>query len=141
QHPHICALHDVGEQDGIVFLVMEHLEGETLAGRLKKGPLPLDQVLAVGIALADALARAHREGVVHRDLKPANVMLTRTGAKLLDFGLATGLDAETAPGGSPPVELAESSATALPGTLPYMAPEQLEGGAVGHAADVWALGC
>src|SRR5262250_1903170 len=87
-HPHICVLHDVGHQDGIDYLVMECVEGETLAQRLEKGPLPLDQVLKYGAQIADALDKAHRNGVVHRDLKPGNIMLTAIGAKLLDFGLA-----------------------------------------------------
>jgi eukaryotic-like serine/threonine-protein kinase len=95
-HPHICALFDVGEQDGTSFLVMQYLEGETLAERLERGKLPLDQALAVAIQIADALTKAHRAGIVHRDLKPGNIFLTRTGtgtagapqAKLLDFGLA-----------------------------------------------------
>src|ERR1700752_1523162 len=87
-HPHICVLHDVGSQDGLSYLVMECVEGETLAKRLEKGPLPLEQVLKYGAQIADALDKAHRSGVVHRDLKPANIMLTATGAKLLDFGLA-----------------------------------------------------
>src|ERR1700747_94875 len=87
-HPHICVLHDVGSQDGISYLVMECVEGETLAKRLEKGPLPLEQVLKYGMQIADALDKAHRSGVVHRDLKPGNIMLTSTGAKLLDFGLA-----------------------------------------------------
>jgi len=87
-HPHICVLHDVGSQDGIDYLVMECVEGETLAKRLEKGPLPLDQVLKYGVQIADALDRAHRSGVVHRDFKPGNIMLMTTGAKLLDFGLA-----------------------------------------------------
>src|SRR6266852_1463864 len=87
-HPHICVLHDVGTQDGVQFLVMECVEGETLAKRLEKGPLALEQVLKVGTQIADALDKAHRSGVVHRDLKPGNIMLTATGAKLLDFGLA-----------------------------------------------------
>src|SRR5438552_9696945 len=87
-HPHICTLHDVGEHEGIAFLVMELLDGETLADRLKKDALPLDQALQVAIHIADALDAAHRHGIVHRDLKPGNVMLTRTGTKLLDFGLA-----------------------------------------------------
>src|SRR5437879_5671495 len=87
-HPHICILHDVGSQDGIDYLVMECVEGETLAKRLEKGPLPLDQALKYGTQIADGLDKAHRSGVVHRDLKPGNIMLTSTGAKLLDFGLA-----------------------------------------------------
>src|SRR5947209_12048416 len=87
-HPHICVLHDVGNQDGTAYLVMECVEGETLAKRLEKGPLPLEQVLKYGMQIADALDKAHRSGVVHRDLKPGNIMLTSTGAKLLDFGLA-----------------------------------------------------
>ncbi len=87
-HPHICMLFDVGQQDETDYLVMECVEGETLARRLEKGPLPLDQVLKYGAQIADALDKAHRSGVVHRDLKPANIMLTPTGAKLLDFGLA-----------------------------------------------------
>src|SRR5262250_1127295 len=87
-HPNICTLHDVGSQDGVDYLVMECVEGETLAKRLEKGPLPLEQVLKYGAQLADALDKAHRAGIVHRDLKPGNIMLTAGGAKLLDFGLA-----------------------------------------------------
>src|SRR5881397_3045003 len=87
-HPHICTLHDVGHQDGIDYLVMEYLEGETLTHRLKKGALPLDEALKAAVEVADALDKAHRQGVVHRDLKPSNVMLTKSGTKLLDFGLA-----------------------------------------------------
>src|SRR5712672_4230684 len=87
-HPHICTLFDIGQQDGIDYLVMEYLEGETLAQRLLKGPLPLAQVLQCSIEISDALDKAHRKGVTHRDLKPGNIMLTKSGAKLLDFGLA-----------------------------------------------------
>src|SRR6202790_749477 len=87
-HPHICTLFDIGQQDGIDYIVMEYLEGETLAHRLLKGPLPLDQVLRYSIEISDALDKAHRKGITHRDLKPGNIMLTKTGAKLLDFGLA-----------------------------------------------------
>src|SRR6202790_2395835 len=87
-HPHICILFDIGRQDEIDYLVMEYLEGETLAERLKKGPLPLEQVLQYAIEIADALDKAHRKGVTHRDIKPGNVMLTKSGTKLLDFGLA-----------------------------------------------------
>src|SRR6476660_3611318 len=92
-HPHICPLYDVGSQDGIEYLVMEHLEGETLAQRLLRGPLPPEQVTRVGIEIARALALAHRQGIIHRDLKPGNVMLTKSGAKLMDFGLAKPLAA------------------------------------------------
>ena len=87
-HPHICTLYDIGQEDGIDFLVMEHIEGETLAERLKKGAIPFDQALRCGMEVADALDKAHRQGVVHRDLKPGNIMVTKSGAKLLDFGLA-----------------------------------------------------
>src|ERR1051326_1629810 len=87
-HPHICVLHDIGHQDGVDFLVMEYLEGETLAHRLAKGPLPLEQAFEYAIQISDALDKAHRNGVTHRDLKPGNIMLTKNGSKLLDFGLA-----------------------------------------------------
>jgi len=87
-HPHICHLYDIGSQNGTDFIVMELLEGESLADRLQKGPLPLRQALDVGIQIAQALEKAHKHGIVHRDLKPGNIMLTKSGAKLLDFGLA-----------------------------------------------------
>src|SRR5262244_3446512 len=87
-HPHVCALHDVGREGEVEYLVMEYLEGETLCDRLGRGPLPLEQALRYGIEIADALDKAHRQGIVHRDLKPGNVMLTKSGVKLLDFGLA-----------------------------------------------------
>src|SRR3989441_9453849 len=100
-HPHICALYDVGNQDGVEFLVMEYLEGETLFERLAKGPLAFEQVLRFGIEIADALDKAHRQGIVHRDLKPGNVMITKSGVKLLDFGLAKAVAAAAArPGAS-----------------------------------------
>ena len=91
-HPHICTLHDVGEQDGVDFIVMEYIEGDTLAERLKKGALKLEKALEYGIQIADGLDKAHRAGIVHRDLKPGNVMLTKSGVKLLDFGLASIVD-------------------------------------------------
>jgi serine/threonine protein kinase len=97
-HPHICTLFDIGHQAGVDYLVMELLEGETLAHRLEKGPLPVPEVLALGTQIADALDRAHRAGVVHRDLKPGNVMLTKSGAKLMDFGLARAAGLAAAPG-------------------------------------------
>ncbi len=142
-HPHICALHDVGREGETEYLVMEYLEGETLADRLLKGPLPLEQTLRFGIQIADALDKAHRQGIVHRDLKPGNVMLTKSGVKLLDFGLAKAFDQEG------PVESLTSAATsardltaegALLGTLSYMAPEQLEGKKVDSRTDIFALG-
>jgi serine/threonine protein kinase len=128
-HPHICVLHDIGQQDGVNYLVMEYLEGETLAQRLLKGPLPLEQVLQFAIEIADALDKAHRKGITHRDLKPGNIMLTKSGSKLLDFGLAK-LRQEAAPA-TPLSELptqqdAITAEGAIVGTLRYMAPEQLE---------------
>src|SRR5882757_3183950 len=143
-HPHICVLHDIGQQDGIDFLVMEYLEGETLAQRLLKGPLPLEQVLQFAIEISDALDKAHRKGVTHRDLKPGNIMLTKTGTKLLDFGLAK-LNQEVAPKDTQLSELptANDPLTAqgtIVGTLQYMAPEQLEGKEVDTRTDIFAFG-
>src|SRR6202167_1317008 len=129
-HPNICTLHDVGHQDGIDFLVMEFLEGETLADRLRKGPLPTEQVLKYGIEICEGLERAHKSGVVHRDLKPGNVMLTRTGAKLMDFGLAKATPAGAAPASSLTMTIADQPLTArgtIVGTFQYMSPEQMEG--------------
>ena len=143
--PHICTLHDVGSHDGSTFLVMEYLTGETLAARLDRGPLPLEQALAVATDIADGLAAAHRGGVIHRDLKPGNVMLTTSGAKLLDFGLARlTRDTEGAAGG----DRTSASTHAAPltrqgavmGTLQYMAPEQLEAQPADERTDLWALG-
>jgi Tol biopolymer transport system component/predicted Ser/Thr protein kinase len=143
-HPHICVLHDIGQQDGIDFLVMEYLEGETLAQRLQKGSLPLEQVFQFAIEIADALDKAHRKGVTHRDLKPGNIMLTKTGTKLLDFGLAK-LKREVAPTNVALSELptAKDPLTAegaIVGTLQYMAPEQLEGKEVDARTDIFAFG-
>ncbi len=130
-HPHICTLHDIGQQDGIDFLVMEYLEGETLAARLMKGPLPLEQVLQCAIEISDALDKAHRKGVTHRDIKPGNVMLTKSGTKLLDFGLAK-LKQSAVPAAMPVSQMPTLSHNptiegTLLGTLQYMAPEQVEG--------------
>jgi Tol biopolymer transport system component/predicted Ser/Thr protein kinase len=148
-HPHICALYDVGNQDGVEYLVMEYLEGETLADRLLKGSLPTEQTLRFGIEIADALDKAHRQGIVHRDLKPGNVMLTRSGVKLLDFGLAKVL--LPTPGGrsggsegltSFPT-MASSPLTqegTILGTFQYMAPEQLEGKETDVRTDIFAFG-
>ena len=142
-HPHICTLHDVGQQDGTDFLVMEYLEGETLAERLKKGPLSLEQVLQYAIEISDALDKAHRKGITHRDLKPGNIMLTKSGAKLLDFGLAK-LKKDTAPANitlsKVPTEDAVTAQGTILGTLQYMAPEQLEGKEVDARTDIFAFG-
>jgi serine/threonine protein kinase len=141
-HPHICPLYDVGHQDGVDFLVMEFLEGETLAHRLKKGPLSPDQVLQYAIQITDALDTAHRHGVVHRDLKPGNIMLVKTGAKLLDFGLAKVRAAEAAAGmtGLPTQTTPLTGEGTILGTLQYMAPEQLEGSEADARTDIFALG-
>src|SRR6202049_5199353 len=143
-HPHICTLYDVGHQDGTDYLVMEYLEGETLAQRLLKSPLPLDQVLQYAIEIADALDKAHRKGITHRDLKPGNIMITKSGTKLLDFGLAK-LKQEVAPANVPLSELptANDPLTAegsIVGTMQYMAPEQLEGKEVDARTDIFAFG-
>jgi serine/threonine protein kinase len=143
-HPHICTLYDTGNQDGIDFLVMEYLEGETLAQRLVKGPLPIQQVLQYAIEISDAQDKAHRKGVTHRDLKPGHIMVTKTGSKLLDFGLAK-LKQEVAPANLPPSNLptANDPLTAegsIVGTLQYMAPEQLEGQEVDARTDIFAFG-
>jgi eukaryotic-like serine/threonine-protein kinase len=144
-HPHICALFDVGETGGTTFLVMELLAGETLAARLEKGPLPLEQALGVATEIADALAAAHRQGIVHRDLKPANVMLTKSGAKLLDFGLAKlsrhgELPAAASLASAPTEARPLTSEGTIVGTLQYMAPEQVEGKPADARTDLWALG-
>jgi len=141
-HPHICALHDVGEQDGTAYLVMPYLEGETLADRLTKGALPLDQALQYAIQIADALASTHKAGIVHRDLKPGNIMLTKSGAKLLDFGLAkTSAPALSSANLSklPTTPPMTQQGTIL-GTLQYMAPEQLEGKDADARTDIFAFG-
>ncbi len=139
-HPRICPLFDVGEHDGSTFLVMELLQGDTLAERLRRGPLPLAQALEIAGQIAEGLDAAHQRGIVHRDLKPGNVMLTRTGATLLDFGLAK-LRAGGELGGNASTAAEPLTGThAVIGTLQYMAPEQLEGKAVDARADLWALG-
>jgi TPR repeat protein len=150
-HPNICTLYDLGHQDGTDFLVMEYLEGETLADRLTKGPLPPEQVLRYGVEICDGLEKAHKSGVIHRDLKPGNIMLTKSGAKLMDFGLAKA----TSDFGMPPREIGSEDTTTfatpppgLPltmegtvlGTIQYMAPEQLEGKEADARSDIFALG-
>lgn len=138
-HPHVCTLYDVGAEGTVSYLVMELIEGETLADRLSRGPMPLADVFRYGTQIADALDRAHRAGVVHRDLKPANVMITRLGAKLLDFGLARpsrSTVSEDAPTEQSPV----TSEGVVVGTLPYMSPEQLQGMEADSRSDIFALG-
>jgi len=146
-HPNICTLHDVGHHEGIDYLVMEYLVGDTLADRLRKGPLPVEQVLRYGIEICEGLEKAHRSGVVHRDLKPGNIMLTKNGAKLMDFGLAkasatsaaadSGLTATvTTPAGSHPL----TAQGAVVGTFQYMSPEQVEGKDADARSDIFALG-
>lgn len=144
--PHICAVYDVGHQDDVSYLVMQYLEGETLAARLARtrGPLPLPQVLTIGGQLADALEKTHRVGLTHRDLKPANVMMTKSGPRLLDFGLAKisgaagpiSMSGMTRLATQPPV----TAAGTILGTAHYMAPEQVEGREADARTDVWALG-
>src|SRR5215469_10495907 len=141
-HPNICVLHDIGSQGGVDYLVMECIEGETLAKRLQKGPLPVDQVLIFGVQIADALDQAHRSGVVHRDLKPSNIMLTKSGTKLLDFGLAKpivpieGLATMTATKQESPV----SEQGTILGTFQYMSPEQIQGKELDGRSDIFSFG-
>jgi len=142
QHPHICALYDIGSQDGTDYLVMELLEGETLADRLRKGALPLKRALEFGIEIAGALEKAHKHGIAHRDLKPGNIMLTKSGAKLLDFGLAKSMTGV----GAAAFASSETMTTPLTGegriigTYQYMAPEQIQGQAADARTDIFALG-
>lgn len=153
-HPNICTLYDVGHEERTDYLVMEFLEGESLAERLKRGPLPLKEIIAIGCNIADALDRAHRAGIVHRDLKPGNVMLTKSGAKLLDFGLAKAAVMGASPGsGSAPLLSAAMTMTSpspeylpltrqgtLVGTVQYMSPEQIQGNEADARSDIFAFG-
>ena len=155
QHAHICTLYDIGTQNGTGFLVMEYLEGQTLAKRLQKGPLPVDQVLKIGTETAQALEKAHQQGIIHRDLKPANIMLTKAGAKLMDFGLAklklpvASQALGTFTPSSPTMNLASLTAAASPltqrgsivGTFQYMAPEVLQGVEADARSDLFSFGC
>jgi eukaryotic-like serine/threonine-protein kinase len=153
-HAHICQLYDIGSHSGTDYLVMEFLEGETLAERLRKGPLPMNEILKIGIAVAEALAVAHRQGIVHRDLKPGNIMLTQAGAKLMDFGLAkplavagTGSASASAPSftaaptmsGQSPLTPLTTAGTVI-GTIQYMSPEQIEGKEADARSDIFAFG-
>jgi Tol biopolymer transport system component len=153
-HPHICQLYDIGSQNGTDYLVMEFLEGETLAERLRKGALPLAEIFKIGIAVAEALAVAHRQGIVHRDLKPGNIMLTPSGAKLMDFGLAKPLGIQAAAPGSGAAPSFTAVATmsgvsplsplttagSIIGTIQYMSPEQIEGKEADARSDIFAFG-
>ncbi len=142
-HPHICALFDVGDENGTAYLVMQYLEGETLASRLERGALRIEQALRYGVEIASALDTAHRAGIVHRDLKPGNIMLTKVGAKLLDFGLAKAAGAPVGGAGlsmlptTPPALTAQGT---ILGTFQYMAPEQLEGRDADVRTDIFAFG-
>ena len=146
-HPNICALYDVGTQEGISYIVMEYLQGQTLANRLDKGPLPFGQLLKYAIDICEGLDRAHRSGVIHRDLKPGNIMLTKTGAKLMDFGLAKSV----AIAASPVSNVTATSFTpashpltmqgTVVGTVQYMSPEQVEGKEADARSDIFSLGC
>src|SRR5271169_3925027 len=143
-HPHICMLFDTGHQDGIDYLVMEYLEGETLAQRLQKGSLPIEQVLQYAIEISDALDKAHRKGITHRDLKPGNIMLTKSGTKLLDFGLAKLTQAASPVNVSlsdlPTAKEPLTAQGTLLGTIQYIAPEQVEGKEVDARTDIFAFG-
>src|SRR5579863_2697230 len=151
-HPNICVLHDVGCHEGLDYLVMECVEGETLAARLQKGPLPFSELLKTGIEIANALASAHRLGLVHRDLKPSNIMLTKAGAKLMDFGLAKPVVLNPITPASTPAFTGETLTSnqspgspltgvgAIIGTIQYMAPEQLEGKEADARSDIFAFG-
>ena len=146
-HPNICTLHDVGHQDGVDYLVMECLEGQTLADRLRKGPLPIEQVLRYAIDICEGLEKAHRCGVIHRDLKPGNIMLTKVGAKLMDFGLAKASVANAAAASNltmttstPPGSHPLTAQGTVVGTFQYMSPEQVEGKPADPRSDIFALG-
>jgi eukaryotic-like serine/threonine-protein kinase len=143
-HPNICRLYDIGSQDGADYLVMECLEGETLADRLARGPLSLEEVLRYGAEIADAIDKAHQQGVIHRDLKPGNIMLTKSGAKVLDFGLAKQGQVGTASASVLTAMTAGKPLTVegtIVGTYQYMAPEQIEGAEADTRSDIFALGC
>ncbi len=151
-HARICTLYDVGHQDSVDFLVMEFLEGESLAERLRKGPLPLKDTLKIGMEVCEALDSAHRSGIIHRDLKPGNIMITKSGAKLMDFGLAkSALGAASGTTDAPLLSAARTvsgpgplspltSAGQVIGTVQYMSPEQIEGREADARSDIFALG-
>jgi len=142
-HPHICTLYDVGRQGDVEFLVMEYLEGQTLSDRIQRGALAAEEAIPIAMQIANALAAAHQEGITHRDLKPGNVMLTKSGAKLLDFGLAkqqAPLQSRSVSTSAMPTREEATMQGAIVGTMQYMAPEQLEGKDVTPETDIFALG-
>src|SRR5262249_48949046 len=149
-HPNICHLYDVGEQENTSFLVMEYLEGETLGDRLHKGPLPRDQVLRVATEICEGLEKAHRSGIVHRDLKPSNVMLTKAGAKLMDFGLSKPNESASGSKSGTPAYSAVATLASMAspvtmagtvvGTLQYMSPEQVQGKEADARSDIFSFG-
>ena len=139
-HPNVCALYDVGREDDQAFLVMEFVEGETLAARIARGPMPIRDVVNFGQAMARGLEAAHLQGVVHRDFKPANVILSKSGVKVLDFGLARALADERSLDQTGTVSFANTGPGTVIGTLPYMAPEQVRGLEADARSDVFALG-
>jgi len=139
-HAHICTLYDIGNEGDIDYLVMEDLEGETLAARLNRGPMSVDQVLQYAAEISDALREAHRHGIIHRDLKPSNVMLTRSGTKLLDFGIAKMFGLAGASGGQSTLTITPENGGVAIGTLAYMSPEQLRGVELDERTDLFSLG-
>lgn len=140
-HPHICALYDIGRDNGTDYLVLEYLQGQTLAEEIANGPLSIQKALTIALEIGDALDRAHRAGIVHRDLKPGNVVLTRTGAKLLDFGLAKSYATVMPTTLTVTMTTPLTASGAILGTFQYMSPEQIEGGEVDGRSDLWAFGC
>ncbi|HYA96481.1 MAG TPA: serine/threonine-protein kinase, partial [Methylomirabilota bacterium] len=137
-HPNICILHDIGHQDGIDYLVMEYLQGEPLSERLATGPLPEDQALQTAMEIADALRAAHAQGIIHRDLKPGNIMLTASGAKLMDFGLAR-LSVEEAGAAGRDSLTVSHTRTGVAGTAAYMSPEQARAEAIDGRSDIFSF--
>src|SRR6266550_2365788 len=138
-HPHICTVHDIGQHEGTVYLVMELVDGENLADRLARGAMPLPDALRYGAQIAEALDRAHRNGITHRDVKPGNIMITKEGAKLLDFGLAKEIISRSVAEVATEHKPLTQEGTIV-GTVHYMAPEQLAGEAADARTDIFALG-
>src|SRR5262245_53095592 len=140
-HPHICALYDVGQDNGTDYLVLEYLQGQTLAEEIAKGPLSIRKALTIALEIGDALDRAHRAGIVHRDLEPGNVVLTRSGAEPLDVGLPKSSAKILPTTQTVTVTTPLTTSGSILGTIPYMSPEQIEGGEADARSDLWAFGC